>query len=545
VSAPASPPASKRTFAASPFGRTIRASSSRGAGGRFIARRERVKEAIPTMPDAVRSHEVVTDDAHIGRYRILRRIETNAISELVLALTEGAFGFERTVIIKRLLPHAHADPKHARSFGHEASAYARLTHPAIVRLYDFFTVDDMPAMVLEYVEGISLQTLLEGLRARGERLPRAAALYVGSRIFAALSAAHAARDPVTRQSSPVIHRDVSPGNVRIGCDGDVKLSNFGFAKLVGSAGTTTNLEAPKGTLGYMAPEQLLGAPISPRADVYAGALLVRELLTGEPAFVRGKEVYVDFLQAMASPSLAPIDAVCPDLPRAVAALLQRALEVDSAKRVVTALEVQRALNEHVAGGRAQLIEVLGPFDLVRASDAEHVDAEPHDDDRALRERANDPGSDVTMTSMVRLQARARRARVAAATFAAFAVLFAVLAARPSIRAARGSTTRVAAPAPAITIASPAPPRASPPRDPAPPTTPEAPPIATSVPATNGELQTSARPFVHRVFVDGRFVGESGAAITLPCGVHSVRIGAAGTAQSVTVPCGGVVEVAAR
>ena len=499
------------------------------------------EDVANTMPHAVRSFESVTEDAHIGRYRIVRRLETNAISEVVLAVTEGAFGFERAVAIKRLLPHAHADPKRARSFGHEASAYARLTHPAIVRLYDFFTVDEMPAMVLEHVDGVSLETLLEQLRARGEKLPMSAVLYVGTRIFAALSAAHGARDPATGAFSPVIHRDVNPANVLVGRGGEVKLANFGFAKLVGaSPATDTNVEAPKGTLEYMAPEQLLGGPISPRTDVYAAALVLRELLSGTPAFVRGSEVYVDYLQVIARPSLAPVATVCPGLPRAVATALESALEPDVEKRAVTAVAVQRILNAHRADGRAKLLEVLARSGLAQTGGDEHVDEEPEEE----------PGrSSVTVRSILQLEVRARRARLAATTFGACAILFGAVALRSDVRAARGSTAPVSAPAPSLALSPPVllPAQASPP-----PMEPEAPPIAPSPPAspppsppTTGELRTSPPTPGHRVFVDDHLAGDSGAVLTLPCGAHTVRIGGSGKVQRVTVPCGGNVVLSAQ
>ncbi len=491
------------------------------------------EDAANTMPDAVRSFESVTEDAHIGRYRIVRRLETNPISEVVLAVTEGAFGFERAVAIKRLLPHAHADPKRARSFGREASAYARLTHPAIVRLYDFFTVDEMPAMVLEHVEGVSLQTLLEQLRARGETLPTTAVLYIGTRIFAALAAAHSARDPATGAFSPVIHRDVSPANILVGRDGEVKLANFGFAKLIvgdSPAATDTGVEAPKGTLEYMAPEQLLGGPIAPRTDLYAGALVLRELLSGTPAFVRGSEAYVDYLQAIAKPSLAPVATVCPDLPRAVALALESALEPDVEKRAATAVGVQRQLNAHRAGGRAKLLEVLARLGLAQTSSDEPADEEPE---------AEPAHSSVAARSRLRGPGRARWARLAA-TLGACAILFGVGALRSDGRAARGGTSPVSALAPSL-----APP--PPVQAPAPPTEPAAPPVAPSpspVPTTGG-LRASPSTPGHRVFVDDQVVGDSGSALTLPCGAHTVRIGGSGKAQHVTVPCGGNVVVSAR
>ena len=490
------------------------------------------------MPDAVRVREVVTDDAHIGRYRIERHLETNPTSELLLAVSEGAFGFERTVIIKRLLPHAHTDPSRARSFAHEASAYARLTHPAIVRLYDFLTINETAAMVLEHVDGISLQTLLGQLRERGETLPREAAFYVGARIFAALTAAHAARDPVTHALSPIVHRDVSPGNVLIGKTGEVKLSNFGFAKLAGAATTDMSMQIPKGTLGYMAPEQLLGGAITPETDVYLGALLVRELLLGEPAFVRGDEPYVDYLQAMAEPSLTPIAVASPTLPRIVAGALHVALEPATEKRRVSAVDLQRILNAHRADGRAKLGEVLVRLGLVGT---EEVD-EPDD-------------ASVTGPSRLRLETRARRARFAASAFAGLAFVLGAVAARSVVRPANGATMpSLAQPAPVAPARVPptALPRAVgpaaatlPSAPPAIPPVTAAPPPPPTPPPTTGELLISASTPSHRVFVDGHLLGASGDTFTLSCGEHRVRIGGAGKIQSVTVPCGGNAVVASR
>src|SRR5207302_7068705 len=140
--------------------------------------------------------------------------------------------------------------KMSRSLGREATAYARLTHPAILRLYDYFAVKGEPAMVLEFVDGVSLARLVEVLRERGEKLPTAAAIYVAERIFAALTAAHSARDPRTREFSPVIHRDAAPANVIVTAEGEVKLSNFGFAKLIGMSTDTSIITTQGPAMAY-------------------------------------------------------------------------------------------------------------------------------------------------------------------------------------------------------------------------------------------------------------------------------------------------------
>jgi hypothetical protein len=346
----------------------------------------------------------------------------------------------------------------------------------------------------------------------------------------------------------------------------VKLSNFGFAKLCGVAAqvpTDMNLQIPKGTLGYMAPEQLLGAAITPQTDVYLGALLVRELLVGEPAFVRNDEPYVDYLQAMAEPSLSQIAAVCPGLPRVVTAALQAALQVESEKRRISAVDVQRVLSAHRGEGRAKLNEVLARLELVRCSVAEAEAIETDD-------------SSVTAPSLLRLEARARRARFAALTFALLAFIFGGVAAAFVVRSAgRASLPAIAQPSPVeVAPISPATPARS--AEPAMPQTgapvadapapvahehsqphvvdvspPATPPATTAEPTiagepvTTGELQTEASTPPHRVFVDGRLVGESGATFTLSCGEHRVRIGGGGKPQSVTVPCGGNAVVATR
>lgn len=278
---------------------------------------------------------------------------------MVLALARGPLGFERTVVLKRLLGDA-ADTDGAARLAREALAYARLSHPAIVRLYDFVEDGGNLALVLEHVDGTSLARLVGVLRSRGEPLPVPCSLYVGYRIFLALAAAHAARDPVTREFAPVIHRNVSPENVLVPWDGFVKLGDFGGARLAGVAGDTRPGVA-KGTLGYMAPEQVRGEPISVRADVYAACLVVRELVTGEPAFPREGRSEMQVLAAMASPELDPVEVVAPGLPPHVRFALDRGLARDPEARTLGADEIAAVLRTaiDVEAARERLVSQVG------------------------------------------------------------------------------------------------------------------------------------------------------------------------------------------
>ena len=271
-------------------------------------------------------------DANIGPYRIVRRLALGERTEVLLARVHGPYGFERTVVLKRLIDGHAREPERLRRLAAEAIAYARLSHSAIVRLYDFIELDETPTLVLEYVPGISLEALLRTKSERGERIGDAEILYVGARVFAGLAAAHGARHPETGEFSPVIHRDVCPGNVLVSSHGEVKLTDFGVARVAGVSEKT-----PSGTLlgtyGYMAPEQIVGDSVTVRADVYGAALLLWEMLAGRHAFDRDSLPELEILQAMAEPRIPPIERIRPDLPATLCRALGRALRADADERI--------------------------------------------------------------------------------------------------------------------------------------------------------------------------------------------------------------------
>jgi len=272
--------------------------------------------------------------AHVGQYEIVRRLGLGTTSEVLLARAIGPFELERIVVIKRLLPNANGDEMRERRFAREAVAVARLNHPAIVRLYDVLAGGGDLALVLEYVEGASLRALVEWLAARGERLDDAAGAFVAARIFAALEAAHEAQDPVTGRRAPVIHRDVTPSNVVVPWDGFAKLTDFGIAKVTGLS-SDTRVGILKGTYGYMAPEQVIGEPVTISTDVYQACLVLYELLTGRAAFARATLSELELLHAMAEGKLFPLELSRPDVAPAVGDALRRGLHVDPAARTLT------------------------------------------------------------------------------------------------------------------------------------------------------------------------------------------------------------------
>ncbi len=273
--------------------------------------------------------------------------------------------FERRVVIKRLLAKCEDEPERQAVLATEALAYARVAHPAIVQLFDFFSYEGHVALVLEYVDGLSLAKLLEGVRDRRDKLSDGVVFFIASRIFAALAAAHSAKDPRTGGTTPVIHRDVSPANVLVPWDGFVKLGDFDLSKVIGVSGDTVS-GLMKGTYGYMAPEQVTGDPVTPRTDVYAGCLVLRELLLGRPAFDE-QLPELELLTSMLQSKLAPTETLRSGISRRLADALARGLSRDPDERTLTAAEMVDVLR---SGADMELAhqELITRLDRIRPTE---------------------------------------------------------------------------------------------------------------------------------------------------------------------------------
>lgn len=287
----------------------------------------------------------------VGRYRVEGRLKAGGAVDVLLARAEGPHGFERRVVLKVVAPEHRGDPEAERALVREARAYARLTHPGIVRLYDFFEDAGRLVVVLEHVDGLTLDAFVGRLRAARVEVDERSALLVGARLFAALAAAHAAVDPDTLAPTPLLHRDVNPTNVLLGWDGQVRLADFGVAKLEG-APSETRVGVLRGTLGYLAPEQAAGERVTTRSDVYAAALVVWELLARRRAIPTHDRTTLELLEAMARPALPSLDVLRPDVDRSVRELLGLALAAEPVDRVVSAEEVAEVL-----GHAAEPLEV--------------------------------------------------------------------------------------------------------------------------------------------------------------------------------------------
>lgn len=229
-----------------------------------------------------------------GRYLVLHEIGMGGMARVQLGRILGPGGFVKPVAVKRLHPHLVGDPGFVSLFLDEARLAARVRHPNVVSILDVLEVVD-PALqadepdahqltevllVLEYVEGETLRRLLQASRERGELLDTALVVSVLSGVLHGLYAAHRAMDA---QGEPLqlVHRDVSPQNIMLGSDGVARVLDFGVAKGTGRIQSTRDGEI-KGKLRYMAPEQVLGAQVDARSDLFAAGAVLFEALTGEP-----------------------------------------------------------------------------------------------------------------------------------------------------------------------------------------------------------------------------------------------------------------------
>jgi serine/threonine protein kinase len=275
----------------------------------------------------------------LGRYRVEEKLGEGGMGVVYLA-TDTAIG--RRVALKVLRPDAVANPERRRRFQQEARAAGALSHPGIVVLHDVGQEEGIDFIVMEHVEGLSLERAI-----RDRRLDPRQSVSLACQIADALAAAHAAG---------IVHRDLKPSNVIVTGDGRARLLDFGVAKLMPAEGDTaetltrgegdcprTEAGAVVGTIAYMAPEQLEGGPVDARADVFAFGAVLYEMLTGHRAFP-GSSSASTAAAVIASEPL-PLDRFVTGLPGELERLVRRCLRKDRARRPEHMSDVRLALEE--------------------------------------------------------------------------------------------------------------------------------------------------------------------------------------------------------
>ena len=218
-----------------------------------------------------------------GKYYLLERINVGGMAEVFRAKEYGVEGFERLVAVKRILPNIAEDKDFIRMFVDEAKIAVQLNHANIGQIFNLGVEEGCYYIALEHIHGRDLRAIFDRCRHRGEPMPVSQACFVTMKVCEGLDYAHNKRDQSGREVH-LVHRDVSPQNVLVSFEGEVKIIDFGIAKAAGK-GSKTQAGILKGKFGYMSPEQVRGLPIDRRSDVFSCGIVLYELLTGERLFI--------------------------------------------------------------------------------------------------------------------------------------------------------------------------------------------------------------------------------------------------------------------
>jgi serine/threonine protein kinase len=283
------------------------------------------------------------DSADYGRYSLLESVATGGMAEVFRAKRKGVEGFEKVVAVKRILPHLSSNKDFVEMFIAEAKMVASLSHPNIVQIFDLGKIDETYYIAMEFVEGKDLRTILTRARNRNTLPAVDLGALIAARVSAALEYAHRHRDSEGRQLR-IVHRDVSPQNILVSDEGEVKLVDFGIAKAATKA-SHTDSGSLRGKLLYMSPEQAWGKPLDKRSDLFALGAVFFEILTGHLLFSANSEMSV--LERVREARFVPPSSLNPAVPIELEAVVMRLLNKNPVDRYQDASEVLLDLDSYL------------------------------------------------------------------------------------------------------------------------------------------------------------------------------------------------------
>lgn len=301
---------------------------------------------VPTTERRARSTAASFGPVRVfGDYTLVKKLATGGMAEIWFARRRGAGTFNRFVVVKKILPHLAEQPTFVRMFEDEASTSSRLSHPNIVQIHDLAEAEGTYFIAMEYIEGENLSAIAWRGMKRGLPFPPSFAARV---IADASKALHYAHTLTAEDGRPleIVHRDVSPQNILVTYDGDVKVVDFGIAKAA-TKSEQTKTGMLKGKFSYMSPEQCLGAPVDGRSDIFALGILLYELCTGKRLYKHESELMI--LDMITKRPVAPPSRVNPDIPGPLEDIILRALAKDRSERFQSARDMQMALEAFLRG----------------------------------------------------------------------------------------------------------------------------------------------------------------------------------------------------
>lgn len=288
-------------------------------------------------------NEKLFQSIQFGRYVLVEKLAQGGMAEIFKAKSRGAHGFEKKLVIKRILPERADKGEFVDMFIAEAKTMMRLEHPKVVQVLDFGEVDGRYFIAMEYVRGVDCGQLLRTCALNRCRPTPVIAVHIIADVLDALHYAHNLTDENGRPLK-IVHRDVSPSNVFISEHGEVKLSDFGIAT-IGTEGGRKETGIVRGKYGYLAPEVVTGGPVDHRADIFSAGIVLAELLMVQRLFY--SKNYVDILLQVRDAKLDRLDRYGKHIPPDLREILEYALARNPGLRYQTAAAFRNALHHYL------------------------------------------------------------------------------------------------------------------------------------------------------------------------------------------------------
>jgi tRNA A-37 threonylcarbamoyl transferase component Bud32 len=274
----------------------------------------------------------------LGPYHLISKVAQGGMAELYLADYLREDSFRRRVALKRILPHFAANEEFIHMFIREARLAALLQHPNIVQVFDYGRMSDVSFIAMEYIDGKNLGQIISRL---DQGLPVEPAVFIFSEICKGLEYSHSKKDDQTGEPLNIVHRDISPQNILVSFQGEVKISDFGISKAK-TEPSLTQVGMIKGKLMYLAPEQLTGEAVDHRLDLYALGLVFYQALTGHLAYQFDSEV--EAIKNIPTVAIEPLRHRKPGIPEDLDRIVMKCLEKNVAARYQSAAAIQADLS---------------------------------------------------------------------------------------------------------------------------------------------------------------------------------------------------------
>jgi len=310
--------------------------------------KEKLKKKVEKAEEPKKPKEELP---RLGEYILLEKIGSGGMGEVFKATRKGVEGFEKTFAIKRIHPHlVEENEKVIAMFIDEAKIASQLSHPNIVHIYDLGKIDNYYYIAMEYVLGKDLEVILNRLRKQKLLMPYEYASLIGIKICQALDYAHRKHDS-SGKIMGIVHRDVSPKNILISYEGEVKLTDFGVAKAASKIHQTIP-GGIKGKIPYMSPEQAKGEEIDYRSDIYSLGAVLYEMCTGKKAFTGETDIAI--LDKVRKGEIIPPSQINPQIPKQLESIILKAMQYNPESRYQNVNELKKDLEKFILSYKGEM-----------------------------------------------------------------------------------------------------------------------------------------------------------------------------------------------